>query len=408
MFFRLKWAAPLLALTALLSVQTVSGDTPPVSPVSGGIQVHETVVFDGNKGWEHNGTTYRLACGACIAEMPNGDLLCWWLSGSGGEPSKDNNVLASRSTNKGKTWEEPYILLEAGKCAGAMTAMHVTPKGTVIAFGAEWPSELEYTVWHYFRMESHDNGNTWSKRRPVHVRNDDNIMFGRPIQLKNGEYLFPTSFFEKRPVPLTASIPALALAKTETDALALPPNPSGKKPDKFATHLHGCSALSTKDPNLKHPVEQQGIRNRPLGLLESTVVQLNDGRIVMLMRAEYGGFLWRSESNDNGRTWSDAWQTDIPNPTSLAALIRIPDGRIALIHNATGGVVGERGKRDPLSIWLSNDEMKSWYLKQDVITSGQLAYPCPIILDGKLVFAYDHNRREARFVEVDLPAPVKN
>ena len=408
MFRMTDWTTKLFALTLLVSVQMAYSDAASTSSASSGIQVHETVVFDGNKGWEHDGATYRLACGACIAEMPNGDLICWWLSGSGGEPSKDNNVLASRSIDKGKTWSEPYVLLEAGKCAGAMTAMHVTPKGKVIAFGAEWPSELEYTVWHYFRMESHDNGITWRKRRPVQIRKKDNIMFGRPIQLKNGEYLFPTSFFEQRPVPLTASIPAMALAKTETEALALPPNPSGKKPDKFARYLHGCSALTTKEPTLKRLVEHQGIRNRPLGLLESTIVQLNDGRVVMLMRAEYGGFLWRSESTDNGRTWSDAWQTDIPNPTSLAALIRLPDGRIALIHNATGGVVGERGKRDPLSIWISNDEMKSWHLRQDVIHSGQLAYPCPIILDGKLVFAYDHNRREARFVEVDLPAPVKN
>ena len=37
------------------------------------IQVRETVVFDGNRGWEHGGVTYRLACGASIAEMPHGD-----------------------------------------------------------------------------------------------------------------------------------------------------------------------------------------------------------------------------------------------------------------------------------------------------------------------------------------------
>ena len=123
----------------------------------------------------------------------------------------------------------------------------------------------------------------------------------------------------------------------------------------------------------------------------------------MLMRAEYGGFLWRAESGDNGRTWTDAWQTDIPNPTSLAALIRLPDDRIALIHNAVGGVVGERAQRDPLSIWLSDDEMETWYLREDVITGGQLAYPCALIVDNRLVFSYDRNRREARFVSVDLP-----
>ncbi|MFA6243627.1 MAG: sialidase family protein [Candidatus Hydrogenedentales bacterium] len=368
------------------------------------IQVRETTVFDGNKGWEHGGVTYRLACGACIAQMPNGDLLCWWLSGSDNEPSTDNNVLAARSTDKGKTWGEPFILVAAGEEAGALTFMHVTPGGKVIAFGAHWPSNLEYTVWHYFRMESTDNGITWSAQEPVRIRESEDIMLARPVLLKNGEYLLPTSFFEKRPQPLLAPIPALALAMSEAEALALPPDATpGAKPDKFARHVHGCSVVTTSDPELRTLQERGAVRNRPLGLLESTVVQLKDGRLVMLMRAEYGGFLWRTESNDNGRTWKDAWQTDIPNPTSLPVLIRLPDGRIALIHNATGGVVGQRGNRDPLSIWLSNDEMESWYVKEDVITGGQLAYPCPIILDGKLVFSYDRDRRESRFVEVQLP-----
>ena len=211
-------------------------------------------------------------------------------------------------------------------------------------------------------------------------------------------------FFEKRPVPLPGSIAATAQAKTEAEALALPPDPvEAARSNKFLTHLHGCSALTTADPELRGLVEHNGIRNRPLGLLESTAVQLEDGRVVMLMRAEHGGFLWRAESRDDGRTWTDAWQTDIPNPTSLAALVRLPDGRIALIHNAVGGMVGERARRDPLSIWLSNDEMASWYVKEDAISGGSPAYPCPLIVDGRLVFSYDRNRRETRFVEVQLP-----
>ena len=392
------------SLARVLSVVTLSCAAIAAAQDAPHIRVHESVVFDGHKGWTHDGVTYRLACGANIAQMPNGDLLCWWLSGSDNEPSTDNNVLASRSTDKGRTWGEPYILLAADKEAGAMTLMHVTPSGRVIAFGAGWPSELQYTVWHYFRMESTDNGFTWSARETVHFRASDDLMIEHPIRLANGEYLCPTSFFEKRPKPLLSGISELARAKSEAEALALPPHPDPAfKPDKFATHLHGCSVLITKDPELRNLTEYQGVRNRPLGLLESTVVQLKDGRIAMLMRAEYGGFLWRADSKDNGRSWTDAWQTNIPNPTSLAALIRLPDGRIALIHNARGGVVGERAVRDPLSIWLSEDEMQSWAVKEDVITGGQLAYPCPLIVDGRLVFSYDHNRREARFVEVDLP-----
>ena len=47
--------------------------------------------------------------------------------------------------------------------------------------------------------------------------------------------------------------------------------------------------------------------------------------------------------------------------------------------------------------------MKTWQVKEDVITGGQLAYPCPLIVDGRLVFVYDYYRRQARSVGVDLP-----
>lgn len=301
-------AKVILAFIAFCSWAGISlGQPQPAQIGTPAIQVRETVVFNGDSGWEHKGVTYRLACGATIVQMPNGDLLCWWLSGSDNEPATDNNVLAARSSDKGRTRSEPFFLVQAGKDAGALTAMYVTPAGKVIAFGAEWPSDLHYTVWHYFRMESTDNGHTWTPRERVQVREMDNIMFGRPVLPRNGEYLLPTSFFEERPMPLLAAVASVARARSEAEALGLPADPTGSAAgNKFLTHIHGCSTLLTADPELRDLKEYAGIRNGPLGLLESTVVQLKDGRIVMLMRAEYGGFLWRAESRDNGRTWTDA------------------------------------------------------------------------------------------------------
>jgi hypothetical protein len=187
--------------------------------------------------------------------------------------------------------------------------------------------------------------------------------------------------------------------------------PSG---GKFAAHLWGCCAFISPDEDVTYLEEHGYIANRPLSLLEPVCIQLRDGRVVMLMRAEWGGFLWRAESADNGRTWTPAWETDIPNPSSHTSLIRLADGRIALIHNAIGKK-GTRGPRNPLSIWISDDEMESWCIRQDVIaTTGsyrpddwpngldRLAYPAAMLLDGKLVFVYDRNRRDAVFVEVDI------
>lgn len=65
------------------------------------ITVKEWIVFDGHEGWESGSAAYKLACGASIAQAPNRDLLCCWLSGSDGEPAADNCILMARSTDDG-------------------------------------------------------------------------------------------------------------------------------------------------------------------------------------------------------------------------------------------------------------------------------------------------------------------
>ncbi len=380
--------------------------------MGGQIHITQRVVFEG---WRQ----YKLAVGCCLQQAPNGDILAWWLSGSGHEPATDNCVLMARSSDGGKTWGEPRIIVPAGEEAGALMAMQATSDGRLIALGARWPSAQEYTVWHCFRMESGDNGFTWSDPESLALRPAHNVApGGRLLRLDNGEWLIAASFFEKRPAPLRAEIAALAGAKSEAEALALPPAPDGKCPaGKFGTHLHGCSVFISDRDDFRGLTEHGHIANRPLGLLEPTIVQLKNGRLVMFARAECGGFLWRTESADRGRTWTEAVETDIPNPTSLPFLIRLADERIALIHNNTGGRRGLMTARSPLSIWISDDELASWSIKADIVTRtpvprpdgfpadqpDNLAYPNGLVLaDGRFVFGYDRNRRQAMFVEVEI------
>lgn len=374
------------------------------------ICITQHIVFNG---WKD----YKLAVGCALQQAPNGDILAWWLSGSDSEPATDNCVLLARSTDGGTTWSEPIEIVPAGHHAGALSAMHSTRDGRLVALGAWWPADKHYTIWHFFRIESNDHGRSWSKPEPLALRPTHNIApGGRIIHLDNGKHMIAASFFDQRPKPLQASVTALAEAKTESKALELPPAAQGEqRAGKFGTHLHGCSVFVAARDDLRDLTEHGRIANRPLGLLEPTIVQLKDGRIVMFMRAEWGGFLWRAESSDYGRTWTKAWETDIPNPTSLPCVLRLADGRIALIHNATGEK-GRFGLRNPLSIWVSDDDLKTWSIQEDVIaTSGnfrpanqgdgpdQLAYPSGLILaDGHFVFGYDLNRRQAMFVDVEI------
>ena len=342
---------------------------------------------------------YRLACGPLLVQAKNGDILCAWLSGGDTEPNIDNCVLLARSNDLGKSWSDPKVMIPPDSMASALSSITVADDGTMIALGAWWPSEMKYTKWYYFRMESFDNGLTWSEPEPITLREDGSIAIMPPKKDEDG-YLIAAQFFDERPVPLRGAARDLVNVQTEEEAKKLPPQDG--EPDKYHTHLHGCS-LVFADDKMRKFTECGKIDNRPLGLLEPTAIRTKDGGIVMFMRAESGGFLWRAQSDDNGKTWTKAVQTDIKNPTSLSCVIRLADGRIALINNNSGGVVGSKAKRDPLTISVSSDELKSWDFHEDIISGGELAYPNAIILnDGRLVFAYDRDRREIRFVEVML------
>jgi predicted neuraminidase len=102
-------------------------------------------------------------------------------------------------------------------------------------------------------------------------------------------------------------------------------------------------------------------------LMEPRVVELGNGDVVMLIRSQRDGWLWESRSTDGGETWSKAVQSNIPNPAAKILLLRGEDGRIYLVHNPTGHDGATMGGRNPLSLWISDDDMKTWSVKVDLV-----------------------------------------
>lgn len=77
---------------------------------------------------------------------------------------------------------------------------------------------------------------------------------------------------------------------------------------------------------------------------------LPDGKLMALFRDNRrSGYLYRSISNDNSRTWSKPLRTNFPDATSKFHGLRLRDGRYILISNANPQA------RDPLVISISED-----------------------------------------------------
>jgi sialidase-1 len=106
----------------------------------------------------------------------------------------------------------------------------------------------------------------------------------------------------------------------------------------------------------------RNLRRHAGGAMEPSVVELEDGRLWMVIRTSTG-FLWESFSEDGGESWSNPRQT-VLGCGGPAYATRISDGRIVLVWNdADWSAVPEYGYPrgwERISISWSDDETATW------------------------------------------------
>jgi len=128
------------------------------------------------------------------------------------------------------------------------------------------------------------------------------------------------------------------------------------------------------------------------------VIQRGDGVLVALLRpAGDQPRVGKAYSYDNGRTWTEAVATDILNPGAAVDMVKMADGRAALLFNDSDQ------HRSPLTLALSKDDGETWYAKRDVETEeGEFSYPA-IIQDrqGSLHMAYTYRRTHMKHAKVE-------
>lgn len=94
---------------------------------------------------------------------------------------------------------------------------------------------------------------------------------------------------------------------------------------------------------------------------EPGVVELEDGRVMMFIRAS-GGCQYLAYSADGGDTWSAPVASDIQSPVSPASIKRLTStGDLLLVWNDHARIPeGLNTRRVPLSTAISKDDGKSW------------------------------------------------
>ncbi len=111
------------------------------------------------------------------------------------------------------------------------------------------------------------------------------------------------------------------------------------------------------------------------GVTESTVEQMKDGRLWMLMRTNWGVF-WETWSDNEGLTWKNFRPAKIDASSAPGILKRLESGRLILVWNRNdlegkppsplkpgdgiSSEVASSGNRAELSIMFSDDDGKTW------------------------------------------------
>lgn len=128
------------------------------------------------------------------------------------------------------------------------------------------------------------------------------------------------------------------------------------------------------------------------GVTESTIVELKDGKVLMLIRTNWGQ-LWRAFSKDGGASWHPYGPAGIDSSSAPPFIERLQSGRLALVwsrHNPEGEKSYElkggdniwsdtpvSNFRKELSIAFSEDDGENWS-KPVVIArkeNGEMSYP---------------------------------
>ncbi|WVT76775.1 exo-alpha-sialidase (plasmid) [Sinorhizobium chiapasense] len=184
--------------------------------------------------------------------------------------------------------------------------------------------------------------------------------------------------------------------------------------------------------------------DQSIGCVHMSPVSLGDGRLAALFRRRQADWVYRTESLDEGRSWSVPEASDVPNNNSSIAALRLSDGRIAMICNPvsaadtaerraslydelgeddsrpdadpTGGCVPVWGvRRSPVALCLSEDGGRTFPVRlliedgpgtclSNDSTDGrnkEMSYPWLLEgPDGTMHLAYTYHRRAIKYVRL--------
>jgi len=125
---------------------------------------------------------------------------------------------------------------------------------------------------------------------------------------------------------------------------------------------------------------------------EPSIAQLNDGRLIMLIRTALG-YIYRSYSSDDGITWSKPVATTLQSPWTAHALKVTPEGDLLVVYSR-GYSTSLGWPRNNLTFAFSSDNGETWKDSRVIIDHTDPQYfvmqPSILLLGDKILISYLH------------------
>jgi predicted neuraminidase len=320
--------------------------------------------------------------GSCHAShltvLPNNDVLVAWFAGSE-EGADDISIWGSRR-QKG-IWTEPFQL------ANELTTPHWNP---VFHTKADGELILFYKVghllkeWYTLVKTSQDQGLSWSAPMELVAgdRGGRGPVRNKLIVLSDGTWLAPASTED-------------GIWQSFVDRYEDEGKSWIRSGDIRIEGLDYNNLREVTDSEI--PVSKQSFIGR--GVIQPTLWESEPGKVHMLLRSTEG-FIYRSDSDDGGFSWCDAYPTSLLNNNSAIDVVKLDNGVLVIVCNPIGL---NWGPRSPLVLRASDDNGLTWgdefVLENE---EGEYSYPA-IITQGKTIFiTYTWRRESIAFRQISV------
>jgi predicted neuraminidase len=296
---------------------------------------------------------------ASLTELANGDLYLVYYGGAG-EYTDDSTVFGSRRRKGENNWSRPQLIKPRPREPEGNAVVWQAPDGKVWVFSVVRPGATWSTSRIVYRTST-DGAHTWQGPFPL-TTEAGTMVRGKPIVLKNGDYLLPIY------------------------------HETGNDPEWVAPDT--ASLFLRYDVKTQHWQESNRIHSR-LGNLQPAPAILDGDHLVCYCRRggnyepRKDGYLVRSESRDGGRTWSPGKETAFPNPNAAVDLLRLANGHLLLVYNDS------MNERTPLTAALSTDQDRSYPYRRNLAEGhDDFAYPFAIqTRDSEIHVIYTSHHR---------------